>query len=52
VPASCFAGQSKDMGYMLLDIDFTNNMTPLFFRAQMENGVISPPSPLSTEVRA
>lgn len=52
VPASCYAGQSKDLGYMLLDIDFANNMTPLFFRAQMENGIISPPSPLAKEVHA
>ena len=52
VPASCYAGQSRDLGYMLLDIDFSNDMTPLFFRAQMENGIISPPSPLSAEVRA
>ncbi|WP_320056008.1 type I-C CRISPR-associated protein Cas5c [Desulfuromonas thiophila] len=50
VPTSCYAGQEKDLGYMLLDIDFTNDMTPLFFRAQMENGVISPPSPLAAEV--
>ena len=51
LPVSCYAGQDKDLGYMLLDIDFANNMTPLFFRAQMENGIISPPSPLSPEVR-
>ncbi len=52
VPVSCYAGQDKDLGYMLLDIDFANNMTPLFFRAQMENGIISPPSPFPPEVRA
>lgn len=52
IPASCYAGQSKDLGYMLLDIDFANEMTPLFFRAQMDNGIISPPSPLAGEVRA
>ncbi len=51
VPESCYAGQSKDLGYMLLDIDFGNDMTPLFFRATMENGIISPPSPLCMEVR-
>jgi CRISPR-associated protein Cas5d len=45
-------GQSKDLGYMLLDIDFANDMTPLFFRAIMENGIISPPSPLSVEVHS
>jgi CRISPR-associated protein Cas5d len=37
---------------MLLDIDFANDMTPLFFRASMEDGIISPPSPLSGEVHA
>lgn len=50
VPESCYAGQIKDLGYMLLDIDFTNDMTPMFFRAAMEDGIISPPSPLSAEV--
>jgi CRISPR-associated protein Cas5d len=50
VPESCYAGQTKDLGYMLLDIDFANDMTPLFFRATMENGIISPPSSLSAEV--
>jgi len=52
IPESCYAGESKDLGYMLLDIDFDNEMTPLFFRASMENGIISPPSPLSEEVCA
>lgn len=51
VPVSFYNGQTKDLGYMLLDIDFDNDMTPLFFRAQMENGIISPPTPLSAEVR-
>ncbi len=50
VPASCYAGQEKDLGYMLLDIDFEGDMTPLFFRASMESGIISPPSPLTVEV--
>jgi len=51
-PPSCYVGQSKDLGYMLLDIDFANNMTPLFFRASMEDGIITPPPVLSAEVRA
>jgi CRISPR-associated protein Cas5d len=50
VPESCYVGEQKDLGYMLLDIDFANDMTPLFFRASMENGIISPPSPLAAEV--
>jgi len=52
IPASCYAGQSKELGYMLLDIDFADNMNPLFFRAVMEDGVIQPPSPFSAEVRS
>jgi len=50
VPPSCYTGQDKDLGYMLLDIDFANDMTPLFFRANMTDGVLSPPAPFSAEV--
>ena len=52
VPQSCYAGEKRELGYMLLDIDFENNMTPLFFKAVMQDGVITPPSRLSPEVRA
>lgn len=51
-PVSCYTGVTRDLGYMLLDIDFSNEITPLFFRATMENGIISPPSPLSLEVKS
>ena len=51
IPASPYVGQSKELGYMLLDMDFDNDMTPLFFRATMEDGIIHAPSPLSPEVR-
>ncbi len=51
-PVSYYAGQIKDLGYMLLDIDFANNMNPLFFKAIMEDGIVHPPSPLSAEVRS
>jgi CRISPR-associated protein Cas5d len=30
----------RDLGFMLHDIDFTDNMTPRFFRARMVDGVI------------
>lgn len=36
--------ETRDLGYMLYDMDFEqdiNNPPPLFFRAQMENGVIN-----------
>jgi len=52
VPPSPYVGKSRDLGYMLLDLDFTDNMTPLFFRAVMEDGIISTPAPGSAEVRA
>lgn len=51
IPKSCHVGEHY-LGYMLLDIDFERNMTPLFFKAIMQDGIISPPSPLSPEVRA
>ncbi len=34
----------RDLGYILHDIDFQNEMTPHFFRAQMTNGVIEIPA--------
>jgi CRISPR-associated protein Cas5d len=49
---SCYLGQTKELGYMLLDIDFSNNMTPLFFKAVMQDGIITPPAPSSLEVRS
>ncbi len=52
IPASCYVGQTRELGYMLLDIDFANDRRPLFFRATMVNGIISPPSRFSAEVRA
>ncbi len=51
-PTSCYAGSTKELGYMLLDIDFTNKMTPLFFKAVMQDGVIRPPSRFSQGVKA
>ena len=35
--------ETRDLGFMLYDMDFNqsvDNPTPLFFRAQMENGVV------------
>lgn len=39
IPASELKGK-KDLGMMLWDIDFTNDMTPVFFRAEMNDGLI------------
>lgn len=42
LPASCHKGE-RDLGWMLWDIDFSNDMTPRFFRASMRDGVIEVP---------
>ena len=46
-------GQSKDLGWMLYDLDFTHpkNPQPLFFHAVMEHGTVSVPPPDSEEVK-
>ena len=42
IPTSCYDGQTKDLGFMLYDLDYSDpqNLMPMFFRAQMVNGVI------------
>lgn len=39
IPVSSFIGK-QDLGFMLHDIDFDNEMTPKFFRAVMQDGII------------
>ncbi len=45
--------ESRDLGWMLYDMDFRDsaNIKPLFFRAEMKNGVIHVPDRNSDEVR-
>lgn len=43
--------RDRDLGYMLHDIDFADDMTPRFFRAEMKDGVIEVPAFDSEEVR-
>lgn len=44
--------ETRDLGFMLYDFDFSNpkEIRPLFFRAQMNQGVIRVPSPTSEEL--
>lgn len=42
----------RDLGWMLHDIDFANNMTPQFFRAKMVDGLIAIPPLVSGEVKS
>ena|SRR5690554_5295254 len=39
IPVSFYKGE-KDLGWMLWDIDFSNDMEPIFFRAVMKDGGI------------
>lgn len=45
--------ESRALGWMLYDMDYTNvaDPTPLFFNANMENGIINIPNRHSDEVR-
>ncbi|MBZ4644868.1 MAG: CRISPR-associated protein Cas5d [Petroclostridium sp.] len=51
IPESCYKGTTKDLGWMLFDIEYKNNMTPKFFRATMCNGIINVPDMFKEEVR-
>jgi len=51
IPDSPLRG-TQDLGYMLHDLDFNNDMTPRFFRAQMQDGLIEVPRFDDQEVRS
>ncbi|MCF8011167.1 MAG: type I-C CRISPR-associated protein Cas5c [Clostridiales bacterium] len=45
LPQSIYGGEGeKDLGWMLLDINYESGMNPVFFRATMKDGVIEIPS--------
>ncbi len=50
-PASEIEGE-RDLGYMLHDIDFENDMAPHFFRAVMRDGVIDVPALQTMEAKS
>ncbi len=45
--------ESRDLGWMLYDMDYSDpkDIKPMFFRAEMKNGVIDVPAPDGEEVR-
>jgi CRISPR-associated protein Cas5d len=51
IPESPLDGQ-KDLGFMLHDLDYADNMSPRFFRAVMNNGIIDVPPLHGSEVKA
>lgn len=42
--------EDRDLGWMLYDINFSDDMTPKFFRAQMHKGTITIPASFHKEV--
>ena len=42
---------TRDLGFMLWDIDHTRDRASLFFRAELEGGVMKVPAPDSPEIR-
>ncbi|WFS63345.1 type I-C CRISPR-associated protein Cas5c [Pseudodesulfovibrio thermohalotolerans] len=50
IPASpLFGEEPRDLGWMLYDLDYRNNMTPLFFRPSLERGVVEVTKALERE---
>lgn len=50
-PAKAAIGDTRDLGFMLWDIDHDGERCPsLFFRARLENGVMKVPPPGSPEI--
>lgn len=43
--------ESRDLGFMLWDIDHAGDRSSMFFRASLENGVMNVPQPSSQEIR-
>lgn len=45
--------ETRDLGWMLYDLDYSDpkDCRPMFFRAELKNGVVHVPSPESSEVR-
>jgi CRISPR-associated protein Cas5d len=42
---------NRDMGWMLYDMDFQDNCTPMFFHARLERGIVRVPPADSAEVK-
>jgi len=43
--------ETRDLGFMLWDIDHASDRASLFFRAKLENGIMTIPPPGSLEIR-
>lgn len=50
-PLPAAIDESRDLGFMLWDIDHGGDRSSLFFRARLKNGVMRVPAPDSPEIR-
>lgn len=48
IPRSCYLGKKQDLGFILYDIDFKDDMKAIFYRAEMVDGVIDVQRCMST----
>ena len=54
IPPSLLADSpdgNRDLGWMLYDLDYSENYAPMFFRARLDKGILRIPKPDSLEVR-
>lgn len=54
IPASPLADLpdgNRDLGWMLYDLDYGRDYTPMFFRAELKQGILRVPQPDSPEVK-
>jgi CRISPR-associated protein Cas5d len=42
--------ETRDLGFMLWDIDHAGDRSPMFFKARLENGILKVPAPNSQEI--
>lgn len=49
-PLPAAIDESRDLGFMLWDIDHAGDRASMFFRAKLENGILDIPSPTSPEI--
>jgi CRISPR-associated protein Cas5d len=50
-PSPPAINESRDLGFMLFDIDHAGDRASLFFRAQLDHGIVKVPPPGSPEIR-
>jgi CRISPR-associated protein Cas5d len=50
-PLPAAIDETRDLGFMLFDIDHDGDRSSLFFRAKLENGVMRVPPPNAQEIR-